>query len=139
MARVWQPLDPDFVHKLVPEYVEFHKANLVNRPRADQLPWDPSVRDMPAVLGSSAPIPVRSIKDYSLSKCKIRVFTPEGAIPSQGWPVFIFFHGGMLQLHPASENLLIFVPRWLDSWGHKHRKFILIAPMLWSVTSCLSG
>lgn len=112
MAKVWQPLDPDFVHKLVPEYVEFHKANLVNRPRADQLPWSPSVRDMPAVIGSAAPIPVGSIKDYSLSECKIRVFTPEGVAPSQGWPVFIFFHGGMYSSFDFEALLTLNLGGW---------------------------
>ena len=94
MSQVWQPLDPEFIHKLNPEYVEFHKANLIHRPRADQLPWHPSIRDQPAVVGTSESLPVGGIKDYSLSKCDVRVFTPEGDAPVEGWPVFIFFHGG---------------------------------------------
>jgi len=92
--RIWQPVDPEFEHKLDAEYVRFHKANLLYRPRADQIPWSPATRDTPAVFGTSDPLPVGSIVDYNLSKCKIRVFTPEGEPPTDGWPVFIFFHGG---------------------------------------------
>lgn len=91
---VWQPIDPEFEHKLDAEYVWFHKMNLLYRPRADQIPWSPATRDTPAVIGTSDPLPVGSIVDYDLSKCKIRVFTPEGEPPADGWPVFIFFHGG---------------------------------------------
>jgi acetyl esterase/lipase len=94
MSKVWQPLDPDFVHRLNPEYVEYHKANLLYKPRQDQLPWDPSIRHLPLVEGGSEPLQVGSVKDYSLSKFKIRVFTPEGEAPADGWPVLIYFHGG---------------------------------------------
>ena len=93
-TKIWQPIDPEFEHKLDAEYVKFHKTNLVYRPRADQIPWSPATRDIPAVIGTSDPLPVGSIVDYNLSKCKIRVFTPEGESPADGWPVFIFFHGG---------------------------------------------
>lgn len=93
-AKIWQPVESDFEHKLDAEYVGFHKANLLYKPRADQLPWSPAIRNTPAVIGTSDPLPVWSIVDYGLSKCKIRVFTPEGESPTDGWPVFIFFHGG---------------------------------------------
>jgi len=92
--KIWQPIDPEFEHKLDAEYVRFHKTNLLYRPRADQIPWSPATRDTPAVIGTSDLLPVGSIVDYNLSKCKIRVFTPEGGPPVDGWPVFIFFHGG---------------------------------------------
>ena len=92
--KIWQPVDPVFEDKLDAEYVSFHKENLLYRPRADQVPWSPATRDTPAVIGASDPLPVGSIVDYSLTGCKARVFTPEGEPPTNGWPVFIFFHGG---------------------------------------------
>jgi acetyl esterase/lipase len=92
--KILQPIDPEFEHKLDAEYVKFHRANLLYRPRADQIPWSPATRDTPAVIGTSDPLPVGSIVDYDLGKCKVRVFTPEGEPPTDGWPVFIFFHGG---------------------------------------------
>ena len=93
--RIWQPIDPEFEHKLDVEYVRFHKANLLHRPRADQIPWSPAIRDTPAVIGTSSQLHVGSIVDYELTRCKVRVFTPEGEPPiDDGWPALIFFHGG---------------------------------------------
>ena len=92
--KIWQPVDSEFEPKLDTEYVRFHKANLFYRPRTDQIPWSQATRNTPAAIGTSDPLPVGSIVDYDLSKSKIRVFTPEGKPPTDGWPVFIFFHGG---------------------------------------------
>ena len=92
--KIWQPIDPGFEHKLDAEYVKFHKANLLYKPRTDQLPWSPAIRDAPLTIIITNPLPVASIVDYHLSRCKVRVFTPEGEPPADGWPVFIYIHGG---------------------------------------------
>jgi hypothetical protein len=34
------------------------------------------------------------VEDFNLSRCCVRVFTPEESRPEPGWPVLIFFHGG---------------------------------------------
>ncbi|THH19723.1 hypothetical protein EW146_g1491 [Bondarzewia mesenterica] len=88
------PLHPDIVPRLDPEYVAFHNEHLTTIVHAHERPWDPAIRNAPAVPGGSVPLQVGSIKDYPLSKCSVRVFTPEGEAPVAGWPVFIFFHGG---------------------------------------------
>lgn len=88
------PLNPEFIPKLDEEYVAFYNANLVNRPQLHELPWDPSVRSGPPVLGGSEPIVVGNVQDIDLTHCKARIFTPEGATPDAGWPCFIYFHGG---------------------------------------------
>jgi len=95
-GKILQPIDPEFEHKLDPEYVRFHKANLLYRPRIDKIPWSPAIRDKPPpVITTSDPLHVGSTVDYSLNRCKVRVFTPEGEPPSaDGWPVFLFIHGG---------------------------------------------
>ncbi|KAI0052859.1 hypothetical protein FA95DRAFT_1482627 [Auriscalpium vulgare] len=90
----YHPLHPDILPRLDPEYAAFHNEHLVNRTHPHEIPWDPSIRNAPTVPGSSPPLKVGGIADYSLSKCKMRVFTPEGPAPVRGWPVFIFFHGG---------------------------------------------
>ena len=110
--KIWQPIDPEFEDKLDAEYLEFHKAHLLYKPRTDQLPWSPAIRDMPpAVIAASDPLPVGSIIDYDLlSKCKVRVFTPEGEPPTDGWPVFLFVHGGeWLRIFVVSGNLRLHV------------------------------
>jgi len=58
------------------------------------LPWNPNIRDAPSVPGSSEPLRVGKIADYDLPHTKFRAFTPEGQPPPDGWPLFIFFHGG---------------------------------------------
>lgn len=37
---------------------------------------------------------VGSVEDFKLSKCEVRVFTPEGSSPADGWPALLYFHGG---------------------------------------------
>ncbi|KDQ63587.1 hypothetical protein JAAARDRAFT_203007 [Jaapia argillacea MUCL 33604] len=91
---VFQPLHPDVVDRLDPEYVAFHKANLLHVTPTHQRTWDPSIRNTPTVPGSSPPLKVGSVKDIDLKHCKARVFTPEGNAPEGGWPVMIYFHGG---------------------------------------------
>ncbi|TFY79656.1 hypothetical protein EWM64_g4355 [Hericium alpestre] len=88
------PIHPEVLSRLDPEYVAFHNEHLADLVQPHELPWDPAIRKGPAVPGGSAPLQVGSTKDYALSKCEVRVFTPEGVAPAAGWPVFIFFHGG---------------------------------------------
>lgn len=91
---VYQPIHPDILPKLLPEYVDFHNANTAFAPAIHEIPWDPACRKNPPVVGGSEPLPVGSVKDLPLSHCKMRVFTPEGQPPADGWPVFLFLHGG---------------------------------------------
>jgi acetyl esterase/lipase len=97
-------LHPSVIPRLDPEYAAFHNEHLVHHPQVHELPWDPSIRNMPNVPGSSTPLPVGRVEDYHLSRCKVRVFTPEGPKPKRGWPVFIFFHGGKLFFMSLSWN-----------------------------------
>jgi acetyl esterase/lipase len=92
--EITQPLHPDILPRLDSEYAEFHKANLLYFVSPHTIPWHPSIRDRPAVPGSSAPLDVALTKDFPLSQTSVRTFTPHGSPPSTGWPVFIFFHGG---------------------------------------------
>ncbi|KAF9447994.1 hypothetical protein P691DRAFT_730483 [Macrolepiota fuliginosa MF-IS2] len=87
-------IHPSVINKLDPEYVAFHNANLLDRVPTELLPWDPAIRLGPTVPGTSDPLEVGGIQDHSLSKTNVRVFTPKGERPNEGWPVFIWFHGG---------------------------------------------
>ena len=89
-----QPIHPSFVAKLDPEYIHFHNEHLQQIISPHTLPWNPVTRNAVSMPGASDALPVGSTKDYSLSECDVRVFTPPGAPPQDGWPVFIFFHGG---------------------------------------------
>ncbi|KAI3604788.1 putative lipase from carbohydrate esterase family ce10 [Moniliophthora roreri] len=89
-----QPLHPSVVSKLDPDYVEFHNNFLQYITPPHTLPWDPAIRNAPAVPGGTLPLKVGKTQDLDLTQTKFRAFTPEGEPPSTGWPVFIFFHGG---------------------------------------------
>lgn len=92
------PLHPDVIPRLDPEYVQYYNANLADKPQLHELPWDPSVRQGPAVAGAAEKLSVGLEKDVNLSKCKARIFFPVDPASASDtvWPVFIFFHGGIL-------------------------------------------
>ncbi|KAI0734427.1 lipase/ esterase [Fomitopsis betulina] len=92
--QVHQPIHPDILKKLDPEFAAFHNANNLYQVPLHLLPWDPAVRQGNPVNGASEPLKVGSVQDIPLSKFSIRVFTPEGSAPDAGWPVLIYFHGG---------------------------------------------
>lgn len=91
-----QPIHPDVRSLLDPEYVAFHDQYFQYVLPDDQKPWDGSARTRPAWLPptESTPVSVGSVRDLDLGAYTIRAFTPEGAKPAQGWPVFLWFHGG---------------------------------------------
>jgi len=89
-----QAIDPAILPRLDPEYVVFHNEYIAHTVPPHTLPWDPTIRNRPTVPGSAEILQVGSVKDYGLTHCKVRVFTPEGAPPPKGWPVYIWYHGG---------------------------------------------
>ncbi|KAL1710570.1 alpha/beta hydrolase fold-domain-containing protein [Schizophyllum commune] len=93
MSVAHQPLDPEVLPRLDPDYVKFHEEVLQYIVPPHTLPWSPEIRNAPAVPGSSAVLDC-DIKDYPLSHTSIRSFTPKGTPPTEGWPVFLFYHGG---------------------------------------------
>lgn len=80
---------------MFPEYVVFHNEKLAHMIPPHTVPWTPALRNAPTVPGGSDPLLVGSTEDIALTHTKFRAFTPEGASPANGWPCFIFFHGGM--------------------------------------------
>jgi len=89
-------IDSSILERLDPEYVAFHNAHLLDCVPTEYRPWDPKIREEPAVPGASQPREVGSIKDFSLSKTSIRTFTPKSERPPNGWPALIWLHGGSL-------------------------------------------
>ncbi|KAF8220549.1 hypothetical protein L208DRAFT_1372681 [Tricholoma matsutake] len=89
-----QPLHPSIIPRLHPDYVAFHNQVVQYIIPPHTLPWDPSFRNKPTVPGSTDPIQVGKTQDYHLTHVKIRTFTPQNDPPTDGWPVFIYFHGG---------------------------------------------
>jgi hypothetical protein len=88
------PLHPSIIPRLDPEYIRFHNDTLQYLTPAHTLPWDPSIRNTPTVLGGTEPLKVGRAQDFELTHARFRSFTPEGTPPVEGWPTFIYFHGG---------------------------------------------
>jgi acetyl esterase/lipase len=92
---VHQPLHPSLLVKLDPEYIAFHNKYMQHVPRDESKNWDGSARTTPSLpYGGSALVPVGNTRDIDLGDFSVRVFTPEGKPDADGWPVFVWFHGG---------------------------------------------
>lgn len=95
---IHQPISPEILQRLDPEYVAFHNSHLLHTVPQDSQPWHASMRenstDNPFSGTSVKEVKVGSVHDILLEHAQLRVFTPKGASPSRGWPVFIWFHGG---------------------------------------------
>ncbi|CAH0025820.1 unnamed protein product [Clonostachys rhizophaga] len=93
---VHQPIHPDVRPLLDPEYVAFHDKYFQYLLPDDRKTWDGSARVPSKTLPrtESVPVDVANVRDISLENFKLRVFTPSAGRPAQGWPVFLWFHGG---------------------------------------------
>jgi len=89
-----QAIDPSILPRLDPQYVAFHNEHIAHIVPPHTLPWDPAIRKVVTVSGSAEVLQVGSVQDYELSHCKVRVFTPEGTPPPDGWPAYVYYHGG---------------------------------------------
>ncbi|KAL4962869.1 alpha/beta hydrolase [Aspergillus stella-maris] len=94
--QIHQPIHPSIHPLLDPEYVSFHNTHFQYIIPDDQKPWDGSARTstQPWPRTSSPLTPVSSIRDIELPNFPVRVFTPNHPRPKDGYPVFIWFHGG---------------------------------------------
>ncbi|KAF8599644.1 hypothetical protein BDV93DRAFT_525888 [Ceratobasidium sp. AG-I] len=83
---------------LDPEYRAFLESQAPGRYRAlHPLKWSSAFRQFtgpPPDLGQAQPVPVGSTRTIALGNFSVRVLTPEGEKPNDGWPVLLFFHGG---------------------------------------------
>ncbi|KAI6083514.1 Alpha/Beta hydrolase protein [Hypoxylon rubiginosum] len=94
--QIYQPIHPDVRALLDPEYVSFHDKYFQYLIPDDQKTWDGSARvrhpSVPAT--ESVPVTVGDVRDLDLGNYNVRVFTPDTQKPKDGWPVFLWFHGG---------------------------------------------
>ncbi|EXJ93801.1 hypothetical protein A1O1_02194 [Capronia coronata CBS 617.96] len=95
-STIYQPLNPEIRSHLDPEYAAFHDKYIQYVEPDHVRPWDSvSTRTrVPFPPGGSAPVPVKDVKDIELEHCTVRVFWPTGERPANGWPVFVWYHGG---------------------------------------------
>ena len=124
-------LHPSIIPRLDPEYAAFHNEQIIHLPQVHELPWDPSIRNTHVVPGSSEPLPVAKVEDFDLSRCRVRVFTPEESRPEPGWPVLIFFHGGTDAI-PLFRNHVSFSHATLQVGG----RLVTSIPQMHSARRC---
>lgn len=91
-----QPIHPTLRPLLDPEYVAFHEEYLQFEVPSEAETWHPASRDRPSplALGGQKLVDVGSVLDKDLGNFQVRVFTPEGDAPEDGWPALVWFHGG---------------------------------------------
>lgn len=94
--KIYQPLHPSVRPLLDPEYVAFHDKYIQYVEPDEDRPWDGSARTRQNWPYAGSPIvEVGSVEDFRPApNIEFRVFTPTGPVPPQGWPVFIWMHGG---------------------------------------------
>jgi acetyl esterase/lipase len=93
---VYQPIHHSVRPLLDHEYVKFHDEYYQYVIPDDQRSWDSSARTAkrPWPSTESALAHISATQDMKLGDYEVRFFTPEGERPIDGWPVFIWFHGG---------------------------------------------
>ena len=80
--------------KLPADYRAFIESKPpISRTALHTLKWSPSLR-RPVNLGQAHPVPVGSTRTIDLGNFSVLVLTPEGDRPEEGWPVYMYMHGG---------------------------------------------
>ncbi len=103
------PLDsqpPYFLHptikdKLDPVYADFYNKHIFDKQPVHLQPVAASRTSGVLIPGAGPKLPVGKTEDLRIRRREtdgpdipIRVFTPEGERPSDGWPVMLYYHGG---------------------------------------------
>lgn len=95
------PLHPSITPLLDPVYTTFYNQHLINKQQVHLQPISASRSSGVLIPGASPLLPVGTTEDLLVPRREsegpdvvIRVFTPEGERPRDGWPVFIWLHGG---------------------------------------------
>lgn len=93
-----QPIHPDVRGRLDPGYAAFHDEVLQYILPSHLSPWDNTQRTASSPFANALlqSVEVGKTEDVFLKHSEIRIFTPEGETPAQGWPVYMWFHGGKL-------------------------------------------
>lgn len=100
MSQPPYPLHESVAHLLDPEYVDFYKKHTINMQQV-HLQDVATSRISGLPIGAGPAQPVGSSTKYSIERQEsrgppvlVRVSTPEGKAPENGWPVVVYYHGG---------------------------------------------
>ncbi|TVY44546.1 AB hydrolase superfamily protein [Lachnellula occidentalis] len=95
---IHQPIHPLMRPRLDPQYLAFHEKHFQHLPTIESQAWDPACRNAAAAstLGRAGCVEVGSVRDVVVESemgcgnggcIEMRVFTPRGDAPGEGWPV----------------------------------------------------
>lgn len=100
MSQPPYPLHDSVASRLAPEYVDFYNKHTINQQQVHLQSVEES-RKNGLPLGRGPMQKVGSTQDYAVQRQEsegppvmVRVFTPEGKAPENGWPLAIWYHGG---------------------------------------------
>lgn len=95
------PLHPSVVPRIAADYAKFYNENLVDKQQVHLQPVDASRSSGILIPGAGPKYPVADTQDVSIPRTassgpdvQLRLFTPAGKRPHQGWPCLIYYHGG---------------------------------------------
>lgn len=95
------PLHESVRDRLHPEYVAFYNQYIINQQQVHLQPVAASRTSGILIPGGGPVLEVGKTEDINIKRREtegpdvpVRVFTPKGEKPEDGWPVFLYFHGG---------------------------------------------
>lgn len=95
------PLHESVRDVLDPEYVEFYNKHIIDKQQVHYQPESASRKSGSLIPGAGPIQKVGSTRDFNIKRVEshgsdvaVRVFTPEGKSPTDGWPATMYFHGG---------------------------------------------
>jgi len=87
--------------KLDPVYVKFYNEHIFDKQQVHLQPVAASRTSGILIPGGGPKLPVGSTQDFYIKRTEtegpdvsVRVFTPDGKAPEEGWPVMVYYHGG---------------------------------------------
>lgn len=94
-------LHPSIEHKLDPVYGDFYKKHIFDKQQVHLQPVEASRTSGILIPGGGPKLPVGKTEDFKIHRREsegpdvlVRVFTPAGTRPENGWPVMVYYHGG---------------------------------------------
>lgn len=95
------PLHDSVRDKLDPEYVRFYNKHIIHNQQVHYQPVYASRSSGVLIPGAGPKLEVGKTEDLKFHRretegldVQVRVFTPTGKTPANGWPAMVYFHGG---------------------------------------------
>jgi acetyl esterase/lipase len=95
------PIHDSVKDKIDPVYAKFYNEHIINDQQVHFQPVSASRTSGVLIPGAGPKLPVGKTEDFNIFRSEtqgppvsIRVFTPTGSKPENGWPVMVYFHGG---------------------------------------------